>query len=100
MLEFDRDESHHLLHVLRAEEGRAVEVVDGAGHLMTGVLVGREGKIARIEVTGVTLAEEEVAAPRLVVACAVVKGKRFEFMVEKAVELRAHVIVPLTCDRG
>ncbi len=41
-----------------------------------------------------------MAAPRLVVACAVVKGKRFEFMVEKAVELGAHVIVPLKCDRG
>lgn len=97
---FDRDESHHLLHVLRGEEGRAVEVTDGAGHLMTGVLVGREGKVARVEITTVVEAVEEVAAPRLVVACAVVKGKRFEFMVEKAVELGAHRIVPLRCDRG
>ena len=96
----DKDESHHLLHVLRGEEGRGVEITDGVGHLLAGVLVGREGKAARVEITGVTRAEDEAAAPRLVVACAVVKGKRFEFMVEKAVELGAHVIVPLKCDRG
>jgi 16S rRNA (uracil1498-N3)-methyltransferase len=96
----DMDESHHLLHVLRGEAGRALELVDGAGHLMSGLLVGREGKVARVEVTGVEVAEEEAATPRLVVACAVVKGKRFEFMVEKAVELGAHIIVPLKCDRG
>ncbi len=100
VLRLDRDESHHLLHVLRAEDGRAVEITDGAGHLLQGILVGREGKVARVEITGVVAAEDEVAPPRLVVACAVVKGKRFEFMVEKAVELGAHVIVPLKCDRG
>jgi 16S rRNA (uracil1498-N3)-methyltransferase len=100
VLEFDRDESHHLLHVLRGEEGRGIEITDGAGHLMTGVGVGREGKGARVEITGVVLAQDEVAAPRVVVACAVVKGKRFEFMVEKAVELGAHCIVPLRCERG
>lgn len=96
----DKDESHHLLHVLRGEEGRGVEITDGAGSLLAGILVGREGKIARVEITGVVTAVEEVAEPRLVVACAVVKGKRFEFMVEKAVELGAHVIIPLKCDRG
>lgn len=100
ILTLDADESHHLLHVLRAEDGRAVEITDGAGHLMTGVLVEREGKLARIEVQTVVEAQEEVAPPRLTVACAVVKGKRFEFLVEKAVELGAHRIVPLKCERG
>jgi 16S rRNA (uracil1498-N3)-methyltransferase len=42
----------------------------------------------------------EVAPPRLHLACAVVKGKRFEYALEKAVELGAHRITPLLTQRG
>ena len=43
---------------------------------------------------------EEFREPRLVLACAVVKGKRFEWALEKAVELGAHEILPLVTELG
>lgn len=99
-LALDAEATHHLLHVLRAEPGAGVALTDGRGTAAVGRLVGREGKAAVVEVTAVDAAPDETAPPHLVLACAVVKGKRFEFALEKAVELGAHRIVPVVTERG
>ncbi|MEN8005575.1 MAG: RsmE family RNA methyltransferase [Candidatus Krumholzibacteriota bacterium] len=95
-----RDESHHLSTVLRGGRDLVIELVDGRGHRMTGRPCGRDGKTARIEILTLTRDIEEFREPRLVVACAVVKGKRFEWALEKAVELGAHEFLPLETDLG
>jgi 16S rRNA (uracil1498-N3)-methyltransferase len=96
----DRDESHHLLGVLRGAEGRAWQLVDGRGHRCEAKVVGRQGKLAELEILSVTRDADETRAPLLWLACAVVKGKRFEWALEKAVELGAHRVLPLQCERG
>lgn len=96
----DRDESHHLFTVLRGGRDPELELVDGRGHRMTGRLCGREGKTAQVEILTMTIDQEEFREPRLAVACAVVKGKRFEWALEKAVELGAHDFIPLETDHG
>lgn len=96
----DRDESHHLFTVLRGGRDPELELVDGRGHRMTGLPCGREGKTALVEILSITTDEEEFREPRLALACAAVKGKRFEWALEKAVELGAHEFFPLETDHG
>jgi 16S rRNA (uracil1498-N3)-methyltransferase len=90
-------ESHHLLHVLRAEPGHAVEVFDGRGGRGIGVLAGREGKRAVVRIESTTT---EPAEPEFVLATAVPKGDRFAWLVEKATELGVSRLVPLVTRRS
>ncbi|MFN2371115.1 MAG: 16S rRNA (uracil(1498)-N(3))-methyltransferase [Candidatus Krumholzibacteriia bacterium] len=96
----DRDESHHALTVLRRGDRDPVGLVDGRGLRLTARLAGRDGKLARLEILTVAHDEAEQAAPRLWLACGVVKGRRWEWVLEKAVELGAHRITPLLCEHG
>ena len=96
----DRDESHHLFTVLRGGRDPELELVDGMGHRLTGLDRGRDGKLARVEILTVETDGEEFREPRLVMACAVVKGRRFEWALEKAVELGAHEFLPLETELG
>lgn len=96
----DRDESHHLSTVLRGGREATLDLVDGRGLRMTGLPAARDGKRAGVEILTVARDDREIQSPRLVLACAVVKGKRFEWALEKAVELGVHEIQPLVTDLG
>lgn len=96
----DLEESHHLFTVLRGGRDQVLNLVDGRGHRLTAVVAGQEGKRALVRIETVAVDAREDRPPRLVLACAVVKGKRFEWAVEKAVELGAHQIIPLRCEHG
>ncbi len=100
MVLLDRDESHHLFTVLRGGRDPELELVDGRGHRMTCREAERDGKRARLEILTVEKDDEEFREPRLVMACAVVKGRRFEWALEKAVELGAHEFLPLETEHG
>jgi 16S rRNA (uracil1498-N3)-methyltransferase len=96
----DAEESKHLLTVLRAQPGAVLGLTDGRGHAIEAQLTGPDRRRCEVTITAVRSAEAEMAPPRLHLACAVVKGRRFEFALEKAVELGAHVITPLVTGRG
>jgi 16S rRNA (uracil1498-N3)-methyltransferase len=96
----DRDESHHLSTVLRGGRETILNLVDGRGHRLTAVPAGRDGKRLLVRVETVTEDAAETGAPRLLLAVAVVKGRRFEWALEKAVELGVHRILPLRCRHG
>ncbi len=96
----DRQESHHLFTVLRGGREAVLNLVDGRGHRLTAVAVGKENGLAQLRIETVSEDPREIRTPHLVLACAVVKGRRFEWAVEKAVELGAHRIIPLRCDHG
>lgn len=98
--QLDREESKHLLTVLRADLGDVLPLTDGRGHDLTGELVRADKRRCEVRLTGVAAAATEVAPPRLHLACAVVKGRRFETALEKAVELGVHSITPLATERG
>ncbi len=100
MVLLDRDESHHLFTVLRGGRDPELELVDGRGHRMTCRAAEPDGKLARLEILTVETDDEEIREPQLVIACAVVKGRRFEWALEKAVELGAHEFLPLVTDHG
>jgi len=96
----DQAESHHLFTVLRGGRDPQLDLVDGCGHRLTGLPLGKEGKRAQVKILTCDTDAAEFLEPRLVLACAVVKGRRFEWALEKAVELGAHEILPLVTDLG
>jgi len=99
-LVLDAEESRHVRSVLRLDDGDVLTVTDGRGHVCEAVIRGGGKHAVAVEVVSVATDAAEDAAPRLHLACAVVKGKHFEFALEKAVELGAHAVTPLRTDRG
>jgi len=94
------EESHHLFHVLRSDRGEPLFLTDGRGWFYRGQLTDRQGQAARVTLAAVWRDRRELATPRIGLACGVVKGRRFEWVLEKAVELGAQRIWPLACERG
>ncbi len=92
-------EAHHAAHVLRLAAGDAVEVFDGRG----GSAAGRIAGVLRGEVT---VAIETVRAPApapkpaLRLVFAVPKGKRLDWLLEKATELGAARLAPVRFARS
>lgn len=84
---------HHLVSVLRLADGSAVELFDESGHRARGVLT---------DGLGVEVAELLPPEPRrrLVVASAVPKGDRADYLVEKLAELGVSTWIPLVTARA
>jgi 16S rRNA (uracil1498-N3)-methyltransferase len=95
----DPAEAHHARDVLRLTDGAAVEVFDDAGAVGRGVLI-LEGAEAFVRVEPDGLAPRQPAGVALVVAAAVPKGDRADWMVEKLSELGVAEFVPLAAARS
>jgi 16S rRNA (uracil1498-N3)-methyltransferase len=96
-LRLDGREAHHALQVLRLQRGERVTVLDGAGNEFL-------CEVADAAKNFLTLAVKEKKfhpAPPCPVSLfvAIPKGKIIEDIIEKAVELGAHRIVPLLTER-
>jgi 16S rRNA (uracil1498-N3)-methyltransferase len=96
----NEDETRHLRDVLRLREGDAVNVFDG---------LGREFRVQIIEITKRrtdldVLEEITPVAPEsdldLTLAPAILKGEKFDLIVQKAVELGVKRLIPLITHRG
>lgn len=90
-------EAHHALHVLRLGPGQQVLVLDGAGGELVCKIAECDRKTLRL-----TVLEKVSALPppcQITLLQSVPKGKLFEAIIQKAVELGAHRIVPLLSDR-
>jgi 16S rRNA (uracil1498-N3)-methyltransferase len=96
----DPEESRHLVSVLRARPGDPIQLADGRGRYLDGVVARASAAGATVTLTAARDDPWETAGPRLELACALVKGQRFEWALEKAVELGAHAIQPLLAERG
>ena len=93
----DADEAHHLSRVLRLDAGDRVFVFDGEGREWE-CEIASAGK-HEVELTVVRQLTDEVESPlRLTLAQALVKGDKFDWIVQKATELGATRIVPLVTD--
>jgi len=83
--ELDREESGHLVRVLRGRPGDPVRVVDGRGRLAAGRVERADAQGARIRLEQVREVPEP--RPRLVLLQALPKASRMDGIVQKAVEL-------------
>jgi 16S rRNA (uracil1498-N3)-methyltransferase len=95
----DADEAHHLTRVLRLGSGARVFVFDGEG----GEYECEVARVAKHEV-GLNLLrrlDDAVESPlRLTLAQALIKGDRFDWVIQKATELGVTRIVPLVTDHA
>jgi len=92
-LRLEGREAHHALHVLRLQRGEVVAVLDGVGHEL--VCEAQAGRRDQLEL----LVRKKKFIPRpsfeITLLQALPKGKIIETIIQKAVELGAHRIVPL-----
>ena len=101
------EEEHHLLDVLRARLGDTVVIFDGQGREAQALLVpavrepdakrkrGQSGIALRV----VKMGDSARPPVSLTLAQALPKGQRMDWIVEKAAELGASVILPIVTER-
>jgi 16S rRNA (uracil1498-N3)-methyltransferase len=90
------DEVHHIKNVLRLQKGEEITLFDGNDIVVIGKIVFLEKNI------GVEILEQKKIfrnGPRILLACAVPKRTKFDWIVEKATELGVDEIIPLKTKR-
>jgi len=87
-------ETHHLMHVLRMTPGDEAFVFDGCGREYRCSLRRVENNHAQLEISD-TLTDVVESPLDLTLAQALVKGEKFDFIVQKATELGVNGITPL-----
>ena len=96
-LRLDEREAHHALHVLRVKPGEPAIVLDGAGNEFLCEVASVSHDAVELRV-----AKKNFIPPlpcRITLLQALPKGKIIESIIQKAVELGAHRIVPLLTER-
>lgn len=93
----DQNESRHCIKVLRMSQGTAVSIIDGSGSLFEGVITNADPRRCVVTVSQI-LKNFEKRDYRLHIAISPVKNQeRFEWFVEKSVEIGIDEITPLIC---
>lgn len=91
-------EAHHLIHVLRASPGDIVELFNGTGLVASAQVTSLHKRDAKLQILG---SHREEPSPRqIIVATAVPKGDRFDWLIEKATELGVTRVIPLRTARS
>ena len=93
----DNKESRHIIRVLRMKKGDHVRIIDGRGNLYEGLISNPDSESCVIGITG-TIRNFERRPYNLHLAVSPLKNpERFEWMVEKCVEIGVDEITPLIC---
>jgi 16S rRNA (uracil1498-N3)-methyltransferase len=87
-------EARHMATVLRIQPGTKVELYDGRGSIVQGEITQLDSRRVSIRILARTTLHE-TSAP-LTLLQAMLKGKKMDFLVQKATELGVHTFVPLT----
>jgi 16S rRNA (uracil1498-N3)-methyltransferase len=93
----DEKESKHCVRVLRMTKGTGVRLIDGKGNLYEGIISDPDPKKCTIAITG-KKKDFELRNYRLHIAISPLKNtERFEWFIEKSVEIGVDEITPLIC---
>ncbi|MFO1519724.1 MAG: RsmE family RNA methyltransferase [bacterium] len=91
-------ESHHLKEVLRKKVGDVIPFTDGRGRYFEGKIIQAKESVILEIISSLQAQAEEL--PQLILAQALLKNPRMDWLVEKATELGAHTLLPFHCERG
>jgi len=96
---FDKEESKHIIKVLRKKDGDILHVTNGLGLLFkTEITLASDNKCT---VQILEIEKTEVPKHKLHLAVAPTKmNDRYEWFLEKATEIGIHEITPIICDRS
>ncbi len=91
--------SHHLLKVLRARIGQELTLFNGDGCLYAGTLKGHAGNRAELRLTG-RLVHQTRSPLSIHLWLPLMRGERWDWGLQKAVELGVQTIQPVACQHG
>lgn len=89
-------DAHHLAHVMRAQIGDAITVVDAAGQAAEMVVTALTRDAVRLRMQRVLPAETE--GREVVLVQALLKGEKMDFVVQKAAELGTVCVCPIVTE--
>ncbi len=92
------DEAHHCFRVMRKRVGDHLVVFDGEGREAKGRILTISKSEACLELSEV--GESPSVNPQLEIAVGIPKGKSFDLILQKAVEMGVNRIQPLLSDQG
>lgn len=96
---FDREESKHIIKVLRKKDGDILFVTNGLGFLFTTEIILASDSKCTVKIVSF----EKAPTPKLHLHLAVAPTKmndRYEWFLEKATEIGIQEITPIICDRS
>lgn len=96
---FDKEESKHIVKVLRKKEGDILHVTNGLGFLFTTEIVFASEKKCTVKIVQSELHQPTDFYLHLAVAPTKMND-RFEWFLEKATEIGIHEITPIICDHS
>lgn len=95
--ELDERESKHTIRVLRMKEGDIVRLIDGRGNLYEGQILVPDSRCCRIKINSVKPCFEKRSYGIHIAISPLKNPERFEWFVEKSVEIGIDAITPVIC---
>ncbi|WP_369995115.1 16S rRNA (uracil(1498)-N(3))-methyltransferase [Winogradskyella sp.] len=96
---FDKDESRHIVKVLRKKVGDQLHITDGKGWLFEAELTSADQKHCTVNITKQSLQTKRNHKLHLAVAPTKMND-RYEWFLEKATEIGIEGITPIICDNS
>ena len=96
---FDREESKHIVKVLRKKEGDNIFITNGLGYLFESVIIADSEKKCEVKITKETFQEPNSFYTHIAVAPTKMND-RIEWFLEKATEIGIQEITPIMCDHS
>jgi 16S rRNA (uracil1498-N3)-methyltransferase len=97
-LTLDTEESRHAVKVLRLKKGDSITVTDGKGLIANGIIVTASMSGCILELNNIKKGPDIRDYFLTIAISPLTNGERFEWFVEKAVEIGVNEIIPLVCD--
>lgn len=99
LFSFNKEESRHMVKVLRKKEGETLYITDGKGKCYEACIKTALPNQCTVQI--ITTTEKPKSKYRLHLAVAPTKlNDRFEWFLEKATEIGIHEITPVLCDHS
>ncbi len=96
---FDKEESKHIVKVLRKKESDIIFITNGLGFLFESEIILASEKKCEVNITKETFQEPDKFYTHIVVAPTKMND-RLEWFLEKATEIGIHEITPIICDHS
>jgi 16S rRNA (uracil1498-N3)-methyltransferase len=96
---FDKEESKHIVKVLRKKEGDKIFITNGLGYLFESEIIMASEKKCEVKITKETFQEPTTFYTHIAVAPTKMND-RLEWFLEKATEIGIHEITPIICDHS
>lgn len=97
---FDKNESRHIIRVLRKKLGDTVQITDGQGTLFDGKITLANDKRCTVDITGHTHFQKPWNYYLHIAIAPTKNSDRFEWFLEKATEIGIDEITPIICEHS